>query len=127
MKRVLVIDDDRLIRMMLRQVLENEGYEVIEASDGREGLHTLRKTNADLILTDIIMPEMEGIETIREIKELLPEIKIIAMSGGGRIGPVPYLEMARDLGADHSLKKPIDQSELIHVARKLLSSSGQQD
>ena len=94
MARILIIDDDVQILSMLRQTLEREGYEVVEASDGEQGEKLFREKPTDLIITDLIMPEKEGVETIKEIRSEFPETKIIAMSGGGRIGPEMYLNFA---------------------------------
>ncbi len=121
MAKILVIDDDEQIRAMLRQLLEKQGYEVFIASDGVEGLKLFRKESIDLIITDIIMPEKEGIETIRELVNEFPDVKIIAMSGGGRIGPEAYLRMAKGFGASHTFTKPIDLKELSEAVKKLIS------
>ena len=106
MANILIIDDDNQFREMLRQMIERDGYEVIEASDGKEGIALYRKNPTDLIITDLIMPEKDGIETIQELKKDFPEIKIIAISGGGRLGPNDYLQLAKMLGAQRTLTKP---------------------
>ncbi len=124
MARILIMDDDSLIRRLLRQVLEGEGYEVVEASDGTQGINLNRKMHCDLIITDIIMPEKEGIETIGELRREFKGIKIIAMSGGGRIGPDAYLKMAKDFGAMRTIVKPINREELLKAAKELLESDG---
>ena len=117
---ILVIDDDDQFRGMLRQTLEHAGYEVMDASNGKEGIRVFRENPADLVITDIIMPEKEGIETIRELKREFPDVKIIAISGGGRIGPVSYLKMAKGLGAQRTLTKPLEREELLRVVRELI-------
>jgi len=122
MARILIMDDDNLIRRMLRQVLEQEGHEIVEARDGTEGINLNRKLHCDLIITDIIMPEKEGIETIGELRREFPDIKIIAMSGGGRIGPDAYLKMAKDFGAMRTIVKPIGKDELLKATKELLES-----
>ncbi|WP_319588442.1 response regulator [uncultured Desulfobulbus sp.] len=119
--RILVIDDDDQMRTLLRQVMEWAGYEVIEAGDGREGMQKQRKQPADLVITDLIMPEQEGLETITSLKKEYPGIKIIAISGGGRIGPEAYLPAAQELGADKVFSKPFDVRELAETVRELLS------
>jgi len=83
MARILLIDDDAPVRRTLRKMLERQGYEVEEAPDGKAGLTLYQENPADLIITDLIMPEMEGIETIMELRRRFPDVKIIAMSGGG--------------------------------------------
>lgn len=120
MARILIIDDDVQILDMLRQILKSEGYEVVEAADGREGIRLYREDPADLIITDIIMPEKEGIETIIEFKRDFPDVKIIAISGGGRIGPEEYLPMAEMLGAKRTFSKPVEREELLEAIRELI-------
>jgi len=85
-QRILVIDDESQLRAMLKKFLEMEGYEVITASNGKEGLHLFSEDPADLVITDLIMPDKEGIETIKELKASNPKTKVIAMSGGGKGG-----------------------------------------
>jgi CheY-like chemotaxis protein len=99
MGRILVIDDDDQFRTMLRQARGREGYEVLEASYGREGIIRYRTALTDLVITDILMPEPEGIQTIRELRAEFPEIKIIAISGGGSKGTLNFLNLAEMLGA----------------------------
>ena len=120
MARILIIDDEVQILNMLRQMLEGEGYEVIDAPNGKEGIRRYRENPADLIITDILMPEKEGIETIQELKRDFPDVKIIAMSGGGRVGPGDYLHLAKMLGAQHTFAKPIEREELLKAVRELL-------
>ena len=119
--RILIIDDDDQIRILLRQVMEWAGHEVIEAADGREGMIQQRKQQADLVITDLIMPEQEGLETITLLKKEYPLVKIIAISGGGRIGPDAYLPAAQELGADRVFSKPFDVRELATTVRELLA------
>lgn len=120
--RILVIDDDEQMRKLVRQVMEWAGYEVLEAADGREGMSLQRRQNADLIITDLIMPEQEGLETITLLKKEYPRIKIIAISGGGRIGPEAYLPAAQELGADRVFSKPFDVRELATTVKELLAN-----
>jgi len=120
MPRILIIEDEVQVRKLTRQMLELEGFEVLEASDGDSGLRTFKQNDIDLIITDIIMPGKEGIETILELKREHPDTKIIAMSGGGRMGPDGYLELARKFGADHTFSKPFDRQELVQAVKELL-------
>lgn len=122
MTRILVIDDDPNIRQMVCRMLEREGYEVEAASNGKEGVDKYRSCPADLVITDIIMPEQEGIETIRLLRTDFPECRIIAMSGGGRIGPSDYLTMAKLLGATVSISKPFDRAQLLESVKKALAA-----
>ncbi|MBM9614174.1 response regulator [Desulfobulbus rhabdoformis] len=118
--KILVIDDDDQMRVLLRQVMEWAGYEVLEAEDGREGMHLQRRDPADLVITDLIMPEQEGLETIGQLRKEFPKTKVIAISGGGRIGPEAYLPAAQELGADKVFSKPFDVRELASAVKELL-------
>ena len=120
MARILVIEDDLEVREMLRDILEHGGYEVDEASDGEEGLKLFREKQADLIITDIIMPKKEGIETITDLRVEFPDVKVIAMSGGGRLGPEPYLEVAKGFGANRIIMKPFTTAEILNAVQELL-------
>ncbi|MFH2001914.1 MAG: response regulator [Planctomycetota bacterium] len=118
--RILIIEDDDQVRSMLRYQLEEAGFEVYEASDGRKGLDRFHETPSPLVITDLIMPDVEGIETIRELKKNDSEVKIIAISGGGRVNPDNYLKIAKKIGADRVFAKPIDWSELLQAVGDLL-------
>jgi len=102
-------------------MFEYEGYDVTEASGGEEGIEMFHKNPADLIITDIIMPDKEGIETIMELKKDFPGVRIIAISGGGRIGAEYYLDMAEQLGAVRTFAKPVDLKELLEAVREILN------
>lgn len=106
MAKILIIDDDSALRTTMRKILERDGHAVRVATDGHRGLALHREDPADLVITDLIMPEKEGIETILELREEFPAIRILAVSGGGRIGPDGPLADAEVLGADSSLAKP---------------------
>jgi CheY-like chemotaxis protein len=116
---ILLIDDEENFRRVLKQVLVNAGYEVIEASNGAEGIRFFYEKPADMIVTDIIMPEKEGIETIIELKTAFPDVKLIAMSGGGWYGTDIDFDMAKKLGA-RTLDKPFALQELLDVVQELL-------
>ena len=120
MPRILIIDDEDQIRKMLRQMLERAGYEVDDAPNGKEGIQRFRQQPADLIITDIIMQEKDGIETIMELRREHAKVKIIAISGGGRIGADDYLSMAKGLGAMRTLKKPVERETLLKTIAELL-------
>lgn len=117
---ILVIDDDENIRRLLRAILEPEGYQVLEASDGNQGVKEYQRSPTDLVITDLIMPGKEGIETIRDLRREFPNVKIIAVSGGGRIGPDSYLKMAKGVGALCTLSKPIDRSGLLDAVKEVM-------
>ena len=120
MARILIIDDESQIRSMLRLMLERGGYEVIEAADGMEGIRQYRDNPADLIITDLIMPNKDGIGMIIELKKEFPKVKIIAMSGGGVNRPEGYLDGAKKLGATRTLTKPIDRDEMLNAVKETL-------
>lgn len=120
MKKILVIDDEASIRSLLGKMLEREGYFVMTASDGKEGMKLFNKEAFDLVVTDLIMPEKEGVEIIIELRKRYPEIPVIAMSGGGCISPEAYLNMARLLGADAVLEKPVQKKIFLEIVRKSL-------
>jgi DNA-binding response OmpR family regulator len=120
-RRALVIDDDDLTRETICSMLEVAGFEVLRARDGNIGLKLFRDSPTDLVVTDILMPNKEGIETILELRRLNREVKIIAVSGGGRVGADQFLEAARKLGADDVLSKPFSRASLLTKINRLLS------
>ena len=123
MARILIIDDEPQIRSMLTLMLEREGYEVIEASDGVAGIKEYRQNPVDLIITDLIMPNKDGIGMIIDLKKEFPDVKIIAMSGGGLNKPDGYLKGAKKLGAACTLTKPIDREEMLKAVKDTLKNS----
>ncbi len=120
MNKVLVVEDDRAIREMCTVILEGENYTVLKADNGKAATKVLdEESDIDLIITDIIMPEKEGIQFIREVKRTYPDIKILAISGGGAIDAKQYLELAQNLGADSILEKPFDDQDLLEAIDKI--------
>lgn len=111
--RVLVIEDEAALRQTIRRMLESAGHEVVEAENGRTGLEAFRKNLLDVVITDIIMPNKEGIETIRDIRALNPGIRIVAISGGGRTKNFDFLRIAGKLGANATLAKPFQRQQLL--------------
>ena len=126
MKKILIIDDEPHILLMLKKMLERAGYEIDIASNGLEGLELFKKYPSDLVITDIIMPEKEGLETIREMKRLQSELKIIAMSGGGKITADSYLQTAKLFGASRVIEKPFTQQQMVEAVNDLISGSEEQ-
>jgi len=124
-RRILVIDDDDLVRETLRSILERAGFQVVEAADGLQGTRLYRSDPVDLVITDILMPVMEGIETIRELRKINADAKIIAVSGGGRSGVTDFLGMAKKLGADRVIAKPFRPADLIDAVRAVLGTGHQ--
>ena len=121
MTRVLIIDDDQDVRTTLRDVMEEAGYEVFEADDGDKGQRLFASDPVDLVVTDILMPEKEGLETILDLRRVDPNVKIIAISGGGYRGNMHFLEASRDFGANCVLSKPILPNELLEAMRAVLN------
>lgn len=120
MIKILVIEDDKSFRNVLVTMLQRAGYEVLEAENGNDALRHCQSCNPDLVLTDIIMPDKEGLETIQDLQNICPDIKIIAMSGGGRFGPNSYLPLAEKLGARKTLQKPFMRDELLAAIIEVL-------
>jgi CheY-like chemotaxis protein len=123
MATILVIDDDPQIRRMVGRILGDAGYHMIEAEEGREGLKQMLTFDPAVIVTDIFMPEMEGIEFIRHVRKILPNAKVVAMSGGGKMKKADLvLHMAKSLGADCVLEKPFGAGTLLEAVRRLLAA-----
>jgi len=119
--RILLIDDEDMVRDLFRSILIDAGYEVVGAVDGSDGVRRIEREPFDLVLTDILMPEKEGVSTIVEIRQMCPKIKIIAISGGGRAANFMPLEIAKKAGANLTLAKPIEPEDLLQAVRKMAS------
>ena len=118
--RILIIDDEAAVRETLCENLVECGFDVTSATDGEDAINQLEgKLTPQLVITDIIMPRREGLETIVEIRKKYPNVKVIAISGGGRTKSTDFLTLAEKLGADAVLEKPIDLDELERVVRKV--------
>jgi DNA-binding response OmpR family regulator len=124
MKRILVIDDDHAVRLTTQIILEDEGFEVICAVDGEEGARMFDRAAPKLVITDVSMPNKEGIETTMQIRSRDSSTPIIAISGGGRLHNDDVLKMAHRLGANEILAKPFDPRELAAIVRRLLFAQG---
>lgn len=122
MARIMVIDDDVVVRMALTRALESAGHEVIAADDGRKGVALFKMNPTDVVLTDIYMPNQEGLATIMELRRAFPSVKVVAMSGGGANAALDVLPVAEALGADRALRKPVTPTELAAVLKDLLGS-----
>lgn len=112
-KKILVIDDEPSVRTIIKLVLERGGYHVEVAENGRVGVELFKKDTFDFVITDIIMPDEDGIKTIINIKEINPDVPIMAMSGGGRRGNTDFLEAARQIGACETLEKPFEPMSIL--------------
>ena len=120
MSSILVVDDDTQVLDVMSEMLKLEGHHVTLAENGKQAVEQVEAEDFDLVITDLIMPEKEGLETIADIRKLRGPVPIIAISGGGRIGPTDYLETARFIGADATLAKPFGRDELITAVSDLL-------
>lgn len=123
MAAILVIEDDSGIRELLTEALQLERHEVFNAYDGAQGAEIYYHQKIDLVITDVFMPEKEGLEVIMELRAKYPDIKIIAISGGARNIKMDYLKVAESLGAHRSFKKPFTLSEIVTAVQELLPAS----
>lgn len=121
MPAVLLIDDDVELLRQMGSAFTAKGWDVMFAADGAAGLRTFTERQPHLVVTDIIMPVREGVETIVDVKKVAPEIKVIAISGGMRVGAETFLSLAKHLGADAVLSKPFRLSELTGLGERLLA------
>jgi len=120
MAGILIVEDDNDMREMLKTTLLRRKYSVQEASNGMEAISKFKPALTDLVITDLIMPDEDGLKVIMRLKEMKPDIKIVAISGGGKAGPANYLSLARALGADVVLPKPFSINELISKIEVLI-------
>jgi DNA-binding NtrC family response regulator len=118
---VLLIDDDPAVLGSLTMLLETAGFRVLTARDGVQGLRAFRKHSPAVVVTDILMPEKDGIGLIMQMRRERPKVKVIAISGGGRVGNSDFLTVAGKLGADTAMPKPIDTDKLVDTIRHYLA------
>jgi CheY-like chemotaxis protein len=122
MAGILIVEDDNELREMIRISLTRRKYTVLEAANGKEAILRFKPSITDLVVTDLIMPDEDGLKVIMKLKELKPSLKVIAISGGGKAGPGSYLNMARALGADKIYSKPFSINEMILKIEELLGA-----
>jgi CheY-like chemotaxis protein len=120
--RILVVDDDANLRSLLRTLLEDAGFTVIEATNGGAAIQAYRRQPADVVLCDLFMPDRDGLEVIRDLREAFPEVKIISMSGGGFGNSVDMLPVAKHFGAAEILYKPFEQEDVLAAIHRVLGS-----
>lgn len=118
-KQVIVADDDASIRLLATRALSAEGFTVRNAADGLEAIKAMEAMPASILVTDIIMPNREGVETIIEVRRRWPATRIVAVSGGGRLAPEQFLDLAGEFGADATLPKPFSMSQLVKTVKSL--------
>jgi len=123
MIKILVIDDEEQIRALLSSLFEMEGYEVIAATDGKDGMTLFDAHSPDLVITDIVMPDMEGMEVIRTLKKKSPSVPVIAISGGGINASHEYLYIASKIGAAKIFEKPVRKKVLLEAVKELLADN----
>jgi two-component system chemotaxis response regulator CheY len=124
MAEILVIDDSHIFRTWLRTALEQAGHEVREAAGGMEGIRSYLRQTADLVLCDLFMPEMDGLETIRQMRREFPDARIVAMSGDAPVGSCLFLRIAEKLGATGTVRKSSDPTMLLATVDELLDDVG---
>jgi CheY-like chemotaxis protein len=122
MSGVLIVEDDMDLREMLKMSLLRSGFTVLEAKNGKDAITHFKPALTDLVVTDLIMPEEDGLKVVIKLRELKPSIKIIAISGGGKVGPGSYLNLAKALGADAIYSKPFSINDLTTKIEQLLDS-----
>jgi DNA-binding response OmpR family regulator len=120
MTKILIIEDDDEVRNLVKRVLIKEGHEIFEAADGVLGVSVFRKTDPDIVISDIVMPNQDGFETIEEILTIEPNTKIIVISGGGTRSPERHFKHAKDIGAIKTLAKPFTPPDLVKVVEEVL-------
>ena len=123
MKQILIADDNESFRRPLCEALRQAGYEVYGVADGAAALKLFSKKSFDLVITDLIMPEKDGLETLAELRKLRPRARAIAISGGGWVHPRDYLPMARSLGADATLAKPFTIAQILELVDNVLGEA----
>ena len=122
MAYILIVEDEELVRRSMRSWLEQAGHQVEEATDGEAGLRLLACRAVDLVVTDILMPKLDGFELIREVRQHHPRTKVVAISGMPPLGSMTMVEAARRLGADDAISKPFGPSELLKIVLCCLTS-----
>lgn len=122
MPGVLIVEDDKELREMLKMMLLRKNFTVLEAENGKAAITHFKPKLTDIVVTDLIMPEEDGLKVVIKLRELKPSIKIIAISGGGKVGPGSYLNLAKALGADAIYSKPFSLNDLVAKIEQLLDN-----
>ena len=122
MARILVVDDDQFLRLLITRALETAGHSVSSCENGRQAVEHIQHADTDLLITDILMPEMDGVDTVRAIRRLQPDLPIIAISAGGPAKASDFLSLAQAFGATETLTKPFRPEDIVAAAGRLLKS-----
>ena len=120
MAKILIIEDDTDVRALIQRLLEREGFDVMVAEDGVAGMEAFVEGAPDMVITDLYMPRMKGIEAIKKIRDIDADTKILAISGGGRYSPTTHLSRAMGAGATETLTKPFDPEDLLSAVNRLI-------
>jgi CheY-like chemotaxis protein len=120
MGKILIVEDDPTVRLLIRTLLEQDGHAVLEAANGKEGVDRYRSEGADIVISDILMPVKDGLELIQELRRDNPEVKLIAMTAYDEEGEAGYLHLAEEYGADRAFCKPIPAEDLRNAVEDLL-------
>ena len=123
MAMILIVEDDQVVRKVVARALNEMAHDVLQAANGVEALKLYKENPTDLVITDLIMPEKDGIELIRELQEIRADVKVIAMSGGGRHGKLELLDLAEAFGAQRVLSKPIHIDDLTEAIEDVLNTN----
>ncbi len=113
MTRIMLIDDEALVRRAFRLVLSKAGYEIVDFAGGRAAANRIAELSPDLVIVDMVMPEQDGIETIEQIRQVAPDQRFIAVTGGGPMGPDHLIDRVKGMGVAVALKKPVDRDQLV--------------
>jgi CheY-like chemotaxis protein len=122
MADILVVDDDRFLRLLIKRALETAGHTVFDCENGRKAVEHIEREHIDLLITDILMPEMDGVEAVRAIRRLRPDLPILAISAGGPAKAGDFLGLAQAFGATETLPKPFRPEDVVAAAARLLAS-----
>ena len=123
-RSILVVDDEPEIRELLTIILESCGHRVVSAQNGFDALKVMADTDVEVVLTDLLMPERDGLEFITDLRKKYPQVRIVAMSGGGHIGQEAYLRIAKGFGAHFLLEKPFDQAHILSAIEAACAAPG---
>ena len=123
MARILLIEGEPHVRKLMKEILEEEGHEIIECDNGTDGVREYKRAAIDLVVLDVLLPDKDGLDTLRELKQHHDDVKVMAISGGFVQGAIDMLPLAKRLGARHTLDKPFDLKMFLSAVKQLLDDS----